>query len=344
MLQMEFTAQELDRLYHETFYNPDPEVRKKSATVYCKALGLSHKEVGRFVRASQPTVRRRLQDYQAGGLAKLNEAKHYTPTSELAAHREALEAEFKARPPQTINEAAERIEQKTGLRRKPTQIRKFLKSLGMKRLKVGHIPAKADPVKQAAFLEEKLQPRLAEAHQGKRQVWFVDAAHFVHLPFLGFLWCFARVFIQAPSGRNRLNVLGALQATSRQVVTMVNEGYVTAETVVALLYQLAALSAGLPMTIVLDNARYQHCRLVMDTAVTLGIELLFLPPYSPNLNLIERLWKFVKKECLYSEYYETFADFKTAILECLGEAQGKHKEKLASLLTLNFQTFENESL
>jgi transposase len=344
MLQMEFTAEERDQLYHETFYNPDPELRKKYATVYCKALALSHQEIGRFVRASQPTVRRRLKDYKAGGLAQLATVNRYTPTSELAAHREALAAEFQARPPQTINAAAERIAEKTGLCRKPTQVRQFLKSLGMKRLKVGHIPAKTDPAQQAAFLEEKLQPRLAEAQQGKRQVWFVDAAHFVHLPFLGFLWCFARVFIQAPSGRNRLNVLGALQATSHQIVTVVNEGYITAETVVALLYQLAVLKAGLPITIVLDNARYQHCRLVIDTAVALGIELLFLPPYSPNLNLIERLWKFVKKECLYCEYYETFADFKAAILACLDEAQGKHKQKLASLLTLNFQTFENENL
>jgi transposase len=201
MLQMDFTAEERDQLYHEVFYNPDPEVRKKCATVYCKAFDLPHKDIGRFVRVSQPTVRRHLKDYQAGGLAKLTKVNRYTPTSELAAHREALAAEFKARPPQTINEAAERIEQKTGLRRKPTQVRQFLKSLGMKRLKVGHIPAKADPAQQAAFLEEKLQPRLEEAQQGKRHVFFVDAAHFVRLPFLGFLWCFARVF-KPPVGGN----------------------------------------------------------------------------------------------------------------------------------------------
>lgn len=344
MLQMEFTAEERDQLYHEVFYNPDPEVRKKCATVYCKALALAHKDIGTFVRVSQPTVRRHLKDYQTGGLAKLTKVNRYTPTSELEAHREALEAEFKARPPQTINEAAERIEQKTGLRRKPTQVRQFLKSLGLKRLKVGHIPAKADPAKQAAFLEEKLQPRLQEAQQGQRHVFFMDAAHFVRQPFLGFLWCLVRVFIPAPSGRQRLNVLGALHATTRQLVTVINEDYVNAETVVALLRQLAALFAGLPITIVLDNARYQHCRLVMEEAAALGIELLFLPPYSPNLNLIERLWKFVKKECLYSQYYETFALFKAAIVECLAEVSGKHKQKLASLLTLNFQTFENESL
>ncbi len=78
----------------------------------------------------------------------------------------------------------------------------------------------------------------------------------------------------------------------------------------------------------------------MDLATALGIELLFLPPYSPNLNLIERLCKFVKKEHLYSKYYEHFDLFKNAITDCLAEADGKHKQKLSSLLTLNFQAFE----
>jgi transposase len=232
----------------------------------------------------------------------------------------------------------------TDIRRSPTQVREFLGSLGMKRLRVGHIPAKADPEQQAEFLEQELQPRLEEAKQGTRHVFFMDAAHFVLQPFLGFLWCVARIFIQAPSGRQRLNVLGALHATTRQLVTVVNESYINAESVATLLRQLASSFGNLPISIVLDNARYQHCRMIIDLAAELGIELLFLPPYSPNLNLIERLWKFVKKECLYSKYYPDFASFKQAILGCLSETQGKHRAALASLLTLRFQAFENETL
>jgi len=160
-------------------------------------------------------------------------------------------------------------------------------------------------------------------------------------PFLGFLWCFVRVFIQSPSGRKRFNVLGALHATSQQLITFTNETYINAESVAVLLRQIATTFSDLPITLVMDNARYQHCRLIMDLAAELGIELLFLPPYSPNLNLIERMWKFVKKECLYSRYYETFEAFKKAITDCLAETQGKHKQKLSHLLTLKFQTFEN---
>jgi len=344
MIKIEFTEEEIERLHYERRYHPHPRVRQRMEALYLKSLGYSHQEIGRVLRISQKTLRSYLQMYQAGGLEELKKLNFYQPTSELEAHREQLKEEFEARPPKSINEAVERIEKLTGIRRSPTQIRKFLKDLGLKRLKVGQVPAKADPEKQKTFLEEELEPRLEEARQGKRHVFFIDAAHFVMQPFLGFLWCFVRQFIQAPSGRKRFNVLGALHATSLQVVTFTNDSYINALSVAKLMCKIAVDFAGLPITLVMDNARYQRCRFVMDLATALGIELLFLPPYSPNLNLIERLWKFIKKKCLYSKYYETFTDFKQAILDCIAETEGEYKQELASLLTLKFQTFENVTL
>lgn len=186
-----------------------------------------------------------------------------------------------------------------------------------------------------------MEPRIEEAKAGKRDLFFVDAVHFVLRPFLGFLWCFTRIFIKAPSGRQRFNVLGALNAITKQVITVSNDSYINADSVCQLLHKLRALCPDKPLTVVMDNARYQRCHLVMDLAAELDIELLFLPPYSPNLNLIERLWKFVKKECLYSHYYEDFDSFKTAISTCIAESQGKHREALSTLLSLNFQTFHD---
>jgi transposase len=91
---------------------------------------------------------------------------------------------------------------------------------------------------------------------------------------------------------------------------------------------------------VLDNARYQHAKIVKELADGLGIELLFLPAYSPNLNLIERLWKFVKKECLYSEYYENFGLFTEAIQNCLSKVgTDEYEPMLKTLLNLKFQKF-----
>ena len=85
------------------------------------------------------------------------------------------------------------------------------------------IPAKADADKQEEFLEKKLTPVLDQAKDGKRKVFFVDAAHFVLAPFLGFLWSFNRLFIKAPAGRKRFNVLGALDAITHELVTITND-------------------------------------------------------------------------------------------------------------------------
>jgi len=135
-----------------------------------------------------------------------------------------------------------------------------------------------------------------------------------------------------------------LDAITLQLITITNERYINAQSVCQLLLKLRLVCPDELITLVLDNARYQHCRLVMDVAHRLEIELLFLPPYSPNLNLIERLWKFVKKECLYARYYPSFDAFKNAISTCLAQTQGQHKAKLATLLSLNFQSFDNVTL
>lgn len=339
MLKMEFSTAERKALHYQRFYHPHPRVQMKMEAVYLKSQQLPHHEICRLCGITGNTLRAYLRDYQAGGLPQLQQLNFYCPQSKLWEQRQSLEASLKANPPATIKQARSLIITQTGLTRSPTQVRNFLLQLGLKCRRVGMLPAKAEVEKQAAFLAQELQPRLAEATAGRRKVFFVDAAHFVLAPFLGFLWSLARLFIRAPSGRQRFNVLGALDAITKEIFLVTNQTYITSLQVCDLLTQLAAASTGLPLTVVLDNARYQRCKLVIAHAASLGIELLFLPPYSPNLNLIERLWKFVKKQCLYSTYYDKFDKFKEAISDCLENASLKHKSELHSLLTLNFQTF-----
>src|SRR5215210_2519386 len=154
------------------------------------------------------------------------------------------------------------------------------------------------------------------------------------------VWCFVRYFIPTPSGRKRFNILGAVDALTKEIITVVNETTVTAETVCQLLSKLAAHVTEGAITVVLDNARYQKCALVQNYAAALGIELLYLPSYSPHLNLIERLWRFVRKRCLYSTYYASFADFKGAIEQCLHNAHHDHREDHETLLSWKFQSFD----
>ena len=111
-----------------------------------------------------------------------------------------------------------------------------------------------------------------------------------------------------------------------------------------LLRKIAALGLTGALTLVLDNARYQHNAAVKALASQLGITLLFLPSYSPNLNLIERLWKFTKRRALYGRYHPKFADFQAAIQEILDGIPTTYAEQLETLMTLNFQQFEDVSL
>ena len=182
---------------------------------------------------------------------------------------------------------------------------------------------------------------MEKAYQEKIELLFMDAAHFVLLPFLGYLYSLATRFIKSWSGRKRFSVLGAVNAVSKELIMMTETTYVDSMTVCALLKEIAIRYYDRQIVIVLDNARYQRCRLVLQTAERLHIQLLFLPPYSPNLNLIERLWKFVKKKVLYNHFYSDFLIFCSAITECLNKTHTEYRDELDTLLRANFQSFKN---
>ena len=152
------------------------------------------------------------------------------------------------------------------------------------------------------------------------------------------VWSRYRIFLKTSSGRNRINVLGALNAISKEVTTYINTSYINAQTIVDFMVQIKSKYVDIPIVLVMDNAKYQHCKLVLEKAKLLNITILFLPAYSPNLNIIERLWKFTKKKILYAKYYDTPAKFHQAVtnffMEDLNKKYQKEKE---TLLTLNFQ-------
>ena len=208
-------------------------------------------------------------------------------------------------------------------------------------MKTGSIPCKADPVAQKEFRETILEPAISAAKNGEVEFYFVDAAHFVMGAFLGCLWSKFRVFIRTPSGRKRYNVLGAYNAISGAMVTVTNTTYINSSSVMELLGKLRLLHPGRKIKIVLDNAAYQRNWLVRWYAALLDIELIFLPSYSPNLNLIERYWKFLKKKCLYNQFYDDFESFCKAIDEGMEKGSNEYKNELETLMTLKFQSFEN---
>jgi transposase len=239
-------------------------------------------------------------------------------------------------------EAAQRISEMTGINRSEQQVRTFMKRHGLKFIKCGHIPAKADNEAQHQWVETELKPVIQAAQEQQVHLFFCDAAHFVLQPFICSLWCAFRVFIKASAGRNRINVLGAVNAITKEIVTLSNTTYITSDTLIQFLKMLKEKYTDKPIAIVLDNARYQHCFVVKTIAKSFGIHLLFLPPYSPNLNIIERLWKFTKKKILYAKYYNNPQDFHQTIQSFFKDINQNFQEELKSLLSLKFQFFDNK--
>lgn len=313
--------------------------------VILKSKGYSSKVIADILSVSETTTFNWLRIFREGGLDALAKLNYKGQPSKLNPYSAQLALELDERPVATLKEAQHRIEGMTGIKRSIPQVRAFMRRNKLFRRMVGQIPSKANLQVQEQFKENQLDKLIQKAQDGLIRLLFLDASHFVHLPFLGYLYSLSRVFIRSASGRKRFNVLGAVDAITHELTTLCNETYVNAKTVCQFLELLANQYAGETIYLILDNARYQRCLLVQTTAALLGIQLIFLPPYSPHFNLIERLWRFVKKEVLYNKFYATFEDFRNAVRICLEKVKHKQYEsELSSLLTLQFQSFANSKI
>lgn len=350
-LRISLTEEEQRIVEAERDSHPSALVRRRLLVIWSLHCGLTRVEAARIAGVDRSTVTRYVSLYKSGGLEALRTTGvKYHPVSELDQYKDVIRQSLEEQPVRTIAEACHRIEELTGIKRGPTQVAKFLKGMGLKwqRVRVIPVPPKKSleehNATQAEFFEKELNPVLEAAREGRGHVFFVDAAHFVFGTYLCCLWSFTRLFVRAASGRQRFNVLGAWNAVTRELVSVTNTTVVNTETMCELLKKIVMLQLAGPVTLVLDNARYQRNKVVMALAEELGIKLMFLPSYSPNLNLIERLWKFTKREAVYGHYHATFADFRAAIEETLDGIPTTHAAELATLMTHNFQRFENVSL
>jgi transposase len=176
--------------------------------------------------------------------------------------------------------------------------------------------------------------------KGYGKVYFVDAAHLLHnaVPSQGWIKRGTTVEVKTNSGRDRLNVLGAYSPDDHTLVSIEGTASCDAELVCQLLRKVRAANPGKRLLLVLDNARYQRAAIVQALAKRLRIRLLFLPPYSPNLNLIERFWKFLRKKIMHNTYYATFAEFRAAIQRLLANLD-TYAEELTTLMTEKFHLF-----
>ena len=178
---------------------------------------------------------------------------------------------------------------------------------------------------------------IEQAKNKEIELFFGDAVHLIYGAELGYSWSIERQEIKTNAGRSRFNVMGCYNPITQETVTVTNDTYITSTEIVKLFKILREKNGDKQIFIILDNAKYQKCKLVQETSKIYNIDIVYLPPYSPNLNLIERLWKWLRNKCLCNKYKENFNDFCNDIKNTLSKTVTDYKIEIARMLAMNFQ-------
>ena len=176
MIKISFSSYEIKELQIERFQYPHPRIQKRMDALYLKSQGISHKDICRICNITRKTLVEWLNMYIKDRINGLKQWNYKGKTSELSTFEEIIKESLEKNPVRSVNEAIQRIENLTGIKRRPTQVSNLMKKLGFCYRKIGTIPGKAitkeKQKEQFDFLENELNPRLEEAKQGKRKVFF----------------------------------------------------------------------------------------------------------------------------------------------------------------------------
>lgn len=223
---------------------------------------------------------------------------------------------------------------------------KLLHRLGFSYKKTKQVPCQADVQRQQDFVKEELTSIIDQARQGNSKVYFMDAVHPSHNTRSTYGWILKgkEKELLTVSGRDRVNINGALNALDPTDIQVLECETVNAETTKALYLKILEMNKGVDkIYAIADNARYYKNKDIKEWIKDTKIVQIFLPPYSPNLNIIERLWKFLRKKVINSNFFRTKKEFRDAILTFF-ENIGQYKNELTSLLTLNFPILNSQSI
>jgi transposase len=336
MLDYRLPAAEIDALRAAHRGAREKRVADRIKAVVLLATGWSAEQVAEVLQVDPNTARNHFRRYQAGGVEALRNLAYRGSACELSdAELAILDAHLQKHLYPTAKAVAQWVEVTFKVTYTESGMTALLHRLGYVYKKPKLIPGKADAEAQRAFLAE--YEKLKQTKGDADPVYFMDAVHPQHNPVIAAGWIKRgeEQHVRSNTGRKRLNINGAINLEQLEPVVRYDDT-VDADSTIALLRQLEALHlAATWIYVICDNARYYHSKAVKAYLETARIKLVFLPPYAPNLNLIERLWKFFKKQVLYNRYFETFAEFKSAC-EAFFSNPSQYQGQLRSLLRENF--------
>lgn len=298
--------------------------------------GRTYAEVAQILLLDDSTIRRYEYEYRTGGLDVLLADTYKGSAGLLSATQEKeLKLHLAEHTYHRAKDICEYIEQTYTTSYTPEGLVHLLHRLGFSYKKMKQVPGKADPEKQKEFVctFEIIKQNMADTDE----LYFLDGSHPQHnsMPAYGWIQTGKEKELKTNTGRKRINLNGALNEKDHSAVVL-SEETINADSMITLLQALEKKHPHAEkIHCIADNARYNHANKVTEYLQTSRVVLHYLPPYAPNLNLIERLWKFFHTKVLYNKYYESFLEFKTASLDFF-KNMDQYSKELDTLLAENF--------
>lgn len=308
--------------------------------------GFEYAHIAKILLLDEATLNRYVKRFKEKGIEGLLECRYLGGKTRLTLLQEQkLKLYLKDNTKRTAKEVVNYIYETYHIIYSTVGVTKLLHRLGFTYKKPKIVPGKADCVKQEEFLE--LYNQTKENLKVNDQIYFLDSTHPEHNTKPSYGWILKGKandkIIRSNSGRERLNLSGALNLDSKKAVIL-SEETINKFVTIKLLKRLERTQPKGRIYLILDNATYYHAKVVTDyVKKKKRIKLLFLPSYSPNLNVIERLWRFFHTKVTWNHYFETIEEFKKETLNFFKHLD-KYKPELDKLLTDNFQLVPNLNL
>jgi len=329
------TTEQREELLHELKVERHAKYSDRLKVILLLDKGWTYEKIAEALFLDEGTIRNYRKRYVEGGVFGLVTDTYSGKRSRLSDRdKELLSQHLRSHIFMEAKEVAVYIQKKFDVKYSVSGVTALLHSMGFTYKKAKGVPGKADAEKQELFILEYMKIK----SQSEGKIYFADSTHPQHNPVISYGWIKKGEDFEIPcnSGRYHLNINGAIDIQNLDVVTRTCD-WVNADSICDLLRALRNKNpAGEVIHLIMDNARYNRSAKVKSIARDLGIVLVYLPPYSPNLNPIERLWKFFKKKVLYNQYYETKAGFEEACAKFFRYIR-KYRDELSTLLTDNFQ-------
>lgn len=315
----------------------DRAVADRIKSVVLLSQGWEATKVAEALLIDERTVRQYFYTFLRHGLDGLLFRSHIGRESYLNSEMQAdLIQHLNEVAPATVKEVVVYVCEKHNVSFSVSGMTKLLRRLNFVYKKTKSVPSKADEQAQHKFVKEYRE--LRQKSKPTEPVLFMDGCHPIHNNSISHAWIQkgSEKRIKANTGRQRLNINGAIDIETHNVQVVFSQS-INAQSTIELFKKIESFYPDANrITIIADNARYYRSRLVSDFLKTSRIQILFLPPYSPNLNLIERLWLFMRKKVLNNCYYETFSMFRDACKNFFENIKRFSKE-LRTIFTENFQ-------